>query len=80
VVTALLGPASASLGERDTWTKKSDMPTARIGHSTVVVNGKIYANRDISSPQLANPSQYVLMLMNLWRKVVMTLDTNPPFL
>jgi N-acetylneuraminic acid mutarotase len=42
-VGALLGPASASLGAGDTWTQKADMPTARIGHSTVVVNGKIYA-------------------------------------
>lgn len=26
----------------DTWTKNADMPTARSGHSTSVVNGKIY--------------------------------------
>jgi N-acetylneuraminic acid mutarotase len=43
VVGALLGMASASLGAGDTWTEKADMPTARIGLSTVVVNGKIYA-------------------------------------
>ena len=65
--------------ETDTWTKKSPIPTARQMLATTVVNGKIYANGDMSSPQLTNPSQYVLMLMSLWRRVVMTLDTNPPF-
>jgi len=33
----------APQGQGDTWTKKADMPTARWGLSTCVVNGKIYA-------------------------------------
>jgi len=33
----------AAHGEGDTWTTKSDMPTARSALSTSVVNGKIYA-------------------------------------
>ena len=27
----------------DIWTKKADMPTPRMGHTTCVVDGKIYA-------------------------------------
>jgi RNA polymerase sigma factor (sigma-70 family) len=33
----------APQGEGDTWTRKADMPTARWGLSTTVVDGKIYA-------------------------------------
>ena len=79
MLIALLGIASVSLGASDTWTQKADMPTRRLGLATSVVNGKIYANGDMSSPQLTNPSQYVLMPMNLWRRLVMTLDIKPPF-
>lgn len=35
--------SSVTIAETDTWTKKADMPTARAGLSTSVVNGKIYA-------------------------------------
>ena len=38
-----LGIASMSLAAEDTWTKKTDMPTARYAFSTNAVNGKIYA-------------------------------------
>jgi len=34
----------------DTWTRKTDMPTARWGLSTAVVNGKIYAIGGLASP------------------------------
>jgi len=43
VVVGLLGVASTSLVAADTWTRKADMPTARFGLSTSVVDGKIYA-------------------------------------
>ena len=32
-----------SCQKKDIWTKKADMPTARMGHTTCVVEGKIYA-------------------------------------
>lgn len=31
-----------SCQQKDSWIRKSDMPTARLGHATCVVNGKIY--------------------------------------
>jgi len=43
ILSGLLGTASVSLGVVDTWTQKADMPTARIGHATSTVNGKVYA-------------------------------------
>jgi N-acetylneuraminic acid mutarotase len=43
MLIGLLGTASLSLGAGDTWTQKADMPTARLGLTTAVVNGKIYA-------------------------------------
>ncbi len=43
VVVVLLGMASVSSAVEDTWTRKADMPTARYGLSTSVVDGKIYA-------------------------------------
>ena len=46
----LLGIASMSLAVEDTWTKKADMPTARFGLSTSVVDGKIYAIGGAPSP------------------------------
>jgi N-acetylneuraminic acid mutarotase len=35
--------AAVSLAQGDVWTQKADMPTARLGLTTAVVNGKIYA-------------------------------------
>lgn len=43
VLISLLYRASLGLAAEDTWTKKTDMPTARYDFSTSVVNGKIYA-------------------------------------
>ena len=43
MLIGLLGMASISLAAGDAWTKKADMPTARVELSTSVVNGKIYA-------------------------------------
>ena len=43
VAVGLLGMASMSLAAEETWTKKTDMPTARFGLSTSVVHGRIYA-------------------------------------
>jgi N-acetylneuraminic acid mutarotase len=43
MLSGLLTIASMSLAAEDTWTAKSDMPTARFGLSTCVVDGKIYA-------------------------------------
>ncbi|MFQ6113029.1 MAG: kelch repeat-containing protein [bacterium] len=43
VIFGLLGVASLTLAQDDSWTPKTDMPTARLGLATAVVNGKIYA-------------------------------------
>ena len=43
VVVGLLALASTSYAAEDTWTRKADMPTARWGPCTGVVDGKIYA-------------------------------------
>jgi len=43
IVAGLLGTASMSLAASDIWTTKAPMPTRRLGLSTSVVNGKIYA-------------------------------------
>ena len=42
IIFILLGLPLVSFAQEDTWTRKADMPTAREGHSTSVVNGKIY--------------------------------------
>jgi N-acetylneuraminic acid mutarotase len=39
----LLCLPSVSSAQEDTWTAKADMPSARLGLATAVVNGKIYA-------------------------------------
>ncbi|HGJ65244.1 TPA: hypothetical protein ENS27_07620 [bacterium] len=43
LIIGLLLLPSFGFAEVNTWTKKADMPTARGGLSTSVVNGKIYA-------------------------------------
>ena len=43
ILSGLLGMSSVSLAAVDTWTEKAPMPTARLGLTTAVVNGKIYA-------------------------------------
>ncbi len=43
VLTVLLGMASRSYAAEGVWTKKADVPTARLCPSTCVVDGKIYA-------------------------------------
>jgi len=43
ILVLALGLASVSLAVEGTWTRKTDMPTARWGLSTCVVDGKIYA-------------------------------------
>jgi N-acetylneuraminic acid mutarotase len=43
LVAALLGTATICSAAEGTWTRKADMPTARFGLSTSVVNEKIYA-------------------------------------
>jgi len=43
IVAVLLGMTIRCLAVEGTWTRKSDLPTARLGLSTSVVNGKIYA-------------------------------------
>ncbi|MHC4540619.1 MAG: hypothetical protein ACYS74_12685 [Planctomycetota bacterium] len=43
ILVLVLGLAAVSLGAADTWTQKADMPTARLGLATSVVDAKIYA-------------------------------------
>jgi N-acetylneuraminic acid mutarotase len=42
IVISFLGITSISLALEDTWTKKADMPIAKCGTCSSVVNGKIY--------------------------------------
>ena len=41
-VLILLGFASISIAQGDTWAARADMPTPRIGHSSCTINSKIY--------------------------------------
>ncbi|MFC1793006.1 kelch repeat-containing protein [Planctomycetota bacterium] len=43
VVAMILGTASICSAVEGTWTRKANMPTARLGFSASTVNGKIYA-------------------------------------
>ncbi|MBN2316876.1 MAG: hypothetical protein JXM79_23310, partial [Sedimentisphaerales bacterium] len=43
VMAVLLGAANTNLAVGSTWTRRADMPTARLCPSTSVVEGKIYA-------------------------------------
>ncbi|MBC8229460.1 hypothetical protein H8E77_07935 [bacterium] len=54
----LLGMAPMSLAAEDTWTKKTDMPTARMGHSASVVNEKIYVIGGYNGPVLSTVEEY----------------------
>ena len=42
LITQILGLNLYSFAEENGWTKRSDIPAARYGHSSSVVNGKIY--------------------------------------
>jgi N-acetylneuraminic acid mutarotase len=50
VAASLLDMASVSLAGEGTWTRMADMPTARAGVSTSVLDGKIYAIGGAESP------------------------------
>lgn len=41
-IIGLLGVSQTSLAQRGKWITRADMPTPRWGHSTAVVDGKIY--------------------------------------
>ncbi len=61
VVAVLLGMASMSSALEETWTRKSDMLTARFGLSTSAVDGKIYAiggGRALDGPYLSTVEEY----------------------
>ena len=61
IVAGLLALASASYAAEGVWTKKADMPTARGGLSTCVVDGKIYAiagARDLHIASIPSVEQY----------------------
>ena len=58
LVAALLGTASICSAAEDTWTRKADMPTARFGLSTSVVNAKIYAIGGVSTGALPTVEKY----------------------
>ena len=50
MVTGLIGMTSMSLVAEGSWTRKADMPTARFGLTSSVVNGKIYAIGGATGP------------------------------
>ena len=57
--SGLLGLAEMSLAAEGSWTKKADMPTTRVGLSTSVVNGIIYAiggNWGLTSVEAYDPA------------------------
>lgn len=61
VVAELLGIASTSYAAKGTWTRKADMPTARICSYTGVVDSKIYAiggGRNITGGYLSTVEMY----------------------
>ncbi|MFB0537678.1 MAG: kelch repeat-containing protein [Anaerolineae bacterium] len=61
VVAVLFGVANMSSAVEGTWTRKADMPTARLCPSTGVVDGKIYAiggGRFITGPYLSTVEVY----------------------
>ncbi|MGW8317413.1 MAG: kelch repeat-containing protein, partial [Bacteroidales bacterium] len=43
IVMGLMGMLSITQAQNSSWTQKADMPTARLGLATAVVDGKIYA-------------------------------------
>ena len=53
-----LAPPLAPQGEGDTWTKRTDMPTARNYLSTGAVNGKIYAIGGTDGGYLSTVEEY----------------------
>lgn len=61
VLNWVLSFSLISLAEKGKWTKKADMPTARMGLSTGAVNGKIYAIGGLSEggkPPLSTVEEY----------------------
>jgi len=61
LVVAFLGMSSMSLVAEGNWTRKADMPTARFGLPTCVVDGKVYAiggGRDLFGAYLATVEVY----------------------
>ncbi|PYI82047.1 MAG: hypothetical protein DME26_18740, partial [Verrucomicrobia bacterium] len=50
IILAMALCPSMALAQGDTWTGKTDMPTARLGLTTCVVNGKIYAIGGVNHP------------------------------
>ena len=60
-VAVLMGIASICSAVEGTWTRKIDMPTARLGLSANTVNGKIYAiggGYNIEGPSLRTVEEY----------------------
>ena len=60
-ILALLVMASITLAQGDTWIRKRDMPTARLGLATSVVHGKIYAiggYRQANAPGMRTVEEY----------------------
>ncbi|MFC1712830.1 IPT/TIG domain-containing protein [Candidatus Poribacteria bacterium] len=68
---ALLGFPSIGAAQVGTWTRKADMPTARWGLSTSVINGKIFAiggsQGNLSGERLAAVEEYH-PVMDIWTK------------
>jgi N-acetylneuraminic acid mutarotase len=60
--------STATFTQSDVWVNKADMPTARLGHATCVVDGKIYAiggYRFANDPGLTTVEVYD-PVMNIW--------------
>lgn len=61
IVWGFISLTSISLAQGNTWTIKADMPTARLGFSTAVVDGKIYAvggYQEANYPGLTSLQEY----------------------
>ena len=58
LVAALLGTATMCSTAEGTWIRKADMPTARFGLSTSVVNAKIYAIGGVLTQALPTVEEY----------------------
>jgi len=70
VVASLLSIASVCSAVEGTWTRKADMPTARLGLSASTVNGKVYViggGFNIEGPSLRTVEEYD-PVMDTWTR------------
>jgi len=68
ILIALLILPAISLAQEDTWTRKADIPTARVFHAASVVNGKIYVIGGGSGSQYLSTIEEYDPMTDTWTK------------